>query len=151
MAWRADCHTRDLVGFPSSLFIVGIVSLIQMAYFYPAHLFISLSTTFAPSQSITQLSVRMVCYCKFLFYAGRASSGLPSETSIVVMVSTSFCVHLVLCQMFFLFRRCNTCCRSYMGFGTHNRSCVCLPLYLSDALASMCQRFLCGLTADAIS
>ena len=57
MTWRADCSTCDLVcSPPASLFIVGFVFLIQMASFIQrTHLFVSLSTTFAPSQSITQL------------------------------------------------------------------------------------------------
>ena len=56
MAWRAVCPKRDCVCNPSSQLMVGAIFLIHMASLIQRpHFYISLSTTIAPSQSITQL------------------------------------------------------------------------------------------------
>ena len=130
MAWRADYPTRDLVCSP----LVSVHSWFrlpnQMASFIQrAHLFVSLSTTFAPSRSITQLRLSA-----WLVMADLCSTFVASRVKrLDVTVSTFFYVFQVWYQMFFLFHQCNTYCISYMEFGTHNRFCVCLPLCLLDA------------------
>ena len=68
----------------------------------------------------TVMSVRMVGYCRFVFDVCRTFPCFPNKTSSCYGFNF-LCVHLVSYQMFFLFHRCNTYCRSYMGFGTHNR------------------------------
>ena len=112
MAWRADSPTHDLVCSP----LVSVHSWFRLPnpdgfFIQRLHLFIPLS--FAPSQSVTQL-----CLSAWSVNADLCSMLvehlLVSRLKrLVVMVSLLFCVHLVSCQMSFLFRRCNTCCRSY--------------------------------------
>ena len=73
----------------------------------------------------TVISVRMVRYCRLVFCVCRGSSCLPSETSS--------------CYGFNFFFLCSSSVVSdvlpvWYWCGTHSQSCVCLPLYLFDAL-----------------
>ena len=105
--WRGEQTVPHCI--PSSLFIVGIVFLILVVSFIQrTHLFVSLSTTFAPSQSITQLCLStwsvIADLCSML-----VEPHLVSRVKrLVGMVSTSFLCSSSLGQMFFLFHRCNT-------------------------------------------
>ena len=136
MTWQADYPTRDLVCSPLITVHIWYRLPYPDGFLYPKRTPVRLSIHHFRSLPVyhTVVSVHMVCCCRFVFYVCRAFSCLPSETSSCYGFNFFFCVHLVSCQMFFLFHRCNTYCRSYMGLGTHKWCCVCLPLYLLDSL-----------------
>ena len=92
MTWRADCPTLDLVCTPSSLFRVGTVFLIEMASFI-AHICSSLSNHHIRSLPVyhTVMSVRIVYYCRFVFYACLTFSCLPSLDVMVLTLCVCVC------------------------------------------------------------
>ena len=68
--WRGEQSIPHVTYFVAtlSMYIVSVVFLIQKASFIQrAHPFVSLFTNFISLQSITQLPVRIVCYCRCVF------------------------------------------------------------------------------------
>ena len=131
------------------MFIVGTIILIKMASFIQsAHLLVSLSTTFAPSQCITQLYLSAWSVIANLCSPFVDHCLVSRVKCLIVMVWTSFLCSSSLVPNVML---CYVTHIVVLHGIRYTQPVLRLSSTLSFGCTSFCPRFLSGVTADAIS